>query len=218
MTTSHARALVALALVIALPLGCRQILGIEDRELDTSLTDGGTDGGSLSCASYCTSIMATCTDTHQQYASEAACEALCATFPVGAITDTGTNSLGCRMREVTAIAESQELDGCIGAGPGGAGVCGSNCDAFCAGVSALCTAQFTDLGGTTESCLAACQQVPDCGGYDADPNRNDDSMQCRLFHLTSAAVDKNTHCPHTIGEDGKCTPADAGGSTCDAGM
>src|SRR5262249_47784895 len=89
-------------------------------------------------------------------------------------------------------------------GPGGNGTCGNNCDAFCVVALAVCPQDFADM----EACSAACTQLPtDCGPYHVvqgvTPDTN--SIQCRIYHVDSATLDAETHCPHVKG-DGLCPP------------
>lgn len=203
MIARHAlRALVALSALAGAFLGCRNIIGVQERTLDE-----------VTCENYCSLVTSVCTGAHQQYASEAICLKMCPTFPVGTLDDSQKNTLGCRVREVKAIQDNGETDSCVGAGPGGAGICGSNCEAYCTSMDTLCPTQFATFEATGDAgCVSLCQNgILDCGGYDADASRNDDTMQCRLFHLTSAAGDSVTHCQHTIGQGGKCDePLDGG--------
>lgn len=204
------RALAVVGALIAIPLGCRGVLGIEEREFDSTLADGGD--GALSCAAYCAEVAEACTGSHQQYASEEACLKLCKTFPAGTLADETGHTLGCRINAAKEVKATGEVEGCLAAGPGGSGVCGTNCQAYCTSVEALCPTQFATFAG---KCLDRCGDVPDCKDYQADPLRNDDSIQCRLFHVSSAAVGPGTHCPHTIAV-GKCG-GDADGGLTDAG-
>jgi hypothetical protein len=183
----------------AVPLGCRQVLGIEAR---------GSDD--LTCELYCNSIATACTgaDDDLQYGSTAACLALCATFPVGTLQDNGPNSLGCRIRQVGLVGGAEGV--CAGAGPGGDGYCGSNCQSFCHSAVQICPMDFA----SEADCLAVCANIPDCSPpdppYFVDPNMttlpNVNSIQCRLYHLTSASLDPVTHCPHVLGI-GYCSPS-----------
>jgi len=206
-----ARTLIAVSVLTAAFAGCRAIIGVQEREL--------TDAGALSCESYCSLVTDVCTGAHQQYASAAICKELCATFPVGTLDDANTNTLGCRIREAEAIRDNGEVALCTAAGPGGDGICGSNCEAYCTGLEQLCASQFASFSAPDAgSCVPNCKtQIADCGGYAADATRNDDTMQCRLFHLTSAAGDAVTHCPHTIGQEGVCADPVADAGACEGG-
>lgn len=175
--------------------GCRGIIGVEERELvdDTS--------SALSCETYCSSVEGSCDEDFPQYASPTACMKMCATFPTGTLDDKGVNTLGCRLGVSEDIFDTGETNTCDGAGPLGKTLCGTPCEAYCESLSALCPEEFATFDG---DCLNECAKVPTACTYTADATRNDDSIQCRMFHLTSAAVDPGTHCPHAIA-DGHCT-------------
>lgn len=206
MTRSLIRAFVALGMVMAIPLGCRNIIGVEERVL--------TDASSASsdCTAYCTLIQEKCTGDNQQYASQTACEKMCATFDPGSADDGNTDSLACRKRVLDNGVDVGEVD-CAGAGPTGHLQCGSICDVYCKSLELLCIEQFSTYGG---NCLTDCAAFTDCGDYTANDSRDDDSIQCRFFHLNSASVDPETHCPHSIAinhcHDATTAPAACGGS------
>lgn len=194
LSSKHGFALIALLTGLsALPLGCRGIIGVEER---TFLEE-------VSCEHYCDLIQEQCTGEDVQYASTEACVAMCATFELGAIGDVEKNSVGCRVRVLNTIAENKEVELCKSLGPSGGGLCGSDCDAYCRSIEALCPKQFATFEG---ECATKCPKFQACGGFVADADRNDDSLQCRVFHLTSASLDPTTHCPHSIAE-GHCFEA-----------
>jgi hypothetical protein len=203
------RALAAFALsagiVAGAALGCRAVLGIEDR---------GDDA--LTCDAYCTAIAKACTGDKLQYESNDACMKLCATFPVGTTSDMSGNTLGCRLNEANAL--NQTGDGvCAAAGPGGDGICGSNCESFCTSVAVICPGDFKSQA----ECRLACARIPDaqCPAFFVVPDviPNVDSIQCRIYHLSAATINPMEHCPHTLGVD-LCVPVADGGVPCtDAG-
>jgi hypothetical protein len=212
------RIVLAAILAAGLPIACRSILGIEERELDPALVDGGQDGASdpLSCEAYCAAVAVACTGENLQYRSTAACLGLCQTWPVGTLADTTGDTLGCRINQTTVAGNTGERSDCAGAGPGGNGICGTNCASFCASLAIVCP---TDYDGSAADCMTDCGRLPSCGDYHVDPAQDpdDDTVQCRLFHLTSATQSATTHCPHAMGLI-KCIPPDGGSATCpDAG-
>jgi hypothetical protein len=197
-------ALFVLALVAAfVPLGCRQILGIQD---------DGSDA--LTCEAYCSVIAQACTGDETQYDSTDACMGLCKTFPVGTLDDMSGDTLGCRINQANTILQAH--DGvCAAAGPPGAGICGTDCDSFCNGVAQVCPNDFK----TQIACKAACLLIPDaqCPSFFVNtsaPPPDYDSLECRFYHLTAATLDPTEHCPHTLGENGFCTPIALGGNAC----
>lgn len=188
MTARHA--LAALLLLLSLPLGCRGVLGIERND-------------TRDCPSYCANIQSTCTGKEEQWADEAVCLAYCRKIEPGELSARTGNSLACRMNALVDDLTSEGID-CLAAGPGGAGTCGSNCVSYCVGLADLCGPLFgTRFNNDTNACLDECAQFVDCGDYRADPNRNDNTLQCRLFHLSSAALNAGVHCPHAVGQ-GMC--------------
>lgn len=173
----------AAALFLALPFGCRGILDIEEPQF----------ADRVSCVAYCDLIESACADEHRQYQKDA-CLTLCPTFPRGALGQAG-HTLACRVEVLEDIIKTGELVSCDGAGPAGHNACGTKCDVYCDSMEELCPAQFATFKG---DCLDECRKIADCGGYFADPDRNDDTLQCRLYHLASASLDR-IHCPHTVG-------------------
>ena len=92
---------------------------------DTNVGDSGSDAGiTVDCATYCTRITAACTTTHAQYTTMATCMTQCAAamWTVGAATDTGGNTLGCRIYHAGAAMADPAMH-CDHAGPLGGGVC-----------------------------------------------------------------------------------------------
>lgn len=184
---------------------CNAVLGIEERAFDPSLA-GDQDGGTLSCETYCEVVLAACTDDLAVYASLDTCLETCKLLPLGTADDTNVNTIGCRLRLAQAAAKTNEKeDYCPYAGPGGGGRCGTNCEGYCAVMLPVCPETFD----SAEACAAACEHVPDQGVYSVlVPNVN--TIQCRLYHLTSSTVDPVGHCSHAAGEL-KCCDHPAGG-------
>ena len=143
---------------------------------------------------------------------------LCSTFQVGTLDDTKKNTLGCRMRVLETSQAMIEDSDCAAAGPGGDGTCGSNCDSLCASMQVVCPASFESVG----DCTAACTPLLDCGTYHVLASTpNDSTVQCRLYHISAAALGLDTadggdttsqtkHCPHAAGETECLYDADAG--------
>jgi len=171
---------------------CALVLGIEERELvqDTSVT----------CEHYCSVTMQNCTAAVAQYASIDSCLGTCNQLNLGRLGDQNVDTVGCRLRNADLAEQTGEkADYCVNAGPGGNGSCGSNCESYCKIMAGVCPEQFA----TEQECMTACATVPDHGNYNIGVPY-EDSIQCRLYHLTSATVD-TTHCPHAAGII-KCIP------------
>jgi hypothetical protein len=175
----------------------------------------------LDCNSYCTNITANCTGANAQYPDMAHCMGTCSKFPVGALTDTGgQNTLGCRLyhsQNAAKPGQTPEVH-CPHAGPGGAaisnaadtlaGVCGDPCTSFCTLEIATCGSLDTPIAGITAQYQNAAACMTSCGtgttGYSKANTYSltamGDSLACRLYHVTNAAVSAGAaamHCPHT---------------------
>lgn len=146
------------------------------------------------CERYCTTLEANCTGVEAQYSSHATCVAACAAFPQGTIGEMSGNSLECRAYHADAAAADATTH-CVHAGPGGAGVCGGNCEGFCEIVLASCTGA-DEAYATLGDCTTACGAFTDTEKYDAS-DMTGDSLACRLYHATVATTDPATHCGHT---------------------
>lgn len=182
------------------------------------LTDGGTTAGdtgeptsgestadptgvvALDCATYCSTITANCTGERTQYGNDPFCQAACAAFPAGTLDDMAGNTLGCRIYHAGA-AQADPTVHCVHAGPGGAGACGTNCEGFCA--IAMSATACPDAWPDNAACLAACGTFDDSEPYDAT-DLGGNTLACRLYHATAAAVDPVTHCPHVKGDSMPC--------------
>ena len=177
----------------------------------------------LNCTDYCANITQNCTGANSQYVDMAHCTGTCGKFTPGALTDQGgQNTLGCRLyhsQNAAKAGQTPEVH-CPHAGPGGAAistaatqpaVCGDACTSFCTLEIATCGSLDTPIAGIPAQYqnLAACMTA--CGGGTTGFNKsktyvvspatsNGDSLACRLYHLTNAAVSAaaaTTHCPHT---------------------
>lgn len=203
---------------------CRQALGIEDAEVDpslshaskgggatTDLTAGAAPGGASSdgaggaadtfdiCEHYCTAVTQNCRGAFAVYTSLDSCLHVCAALPEGMPGDRTGNSVQCRLH-AAEVATDEVPHYCPIAGPGGNGVCGSNCESLCQLRDRLCASYKT---GDTAACLQACAKLPDLGTYSTDLSAKQyggPHVQCRLYHLSAAAADDaELHCTHVDG-------------------
>lgn len=147
------------------------------------------------CTDYCNTIQSACTGSLQQYFSLQACLDSCKTLPPGTAADASGNTIGCRAYHAGA-AVSVPNPHCYHAGPGGAGVCGTDCDGFCTIAQASCT-------GVNQSFSSFANCTGQCAGFPTAPPyssmiTNGDSFACRMYHLTSATQQPATHCSHII--------------------
>jgi hypothetical protein len=166
----------------------------------TSGTGGTASASAPDCATYCDEIMASCTGTHAQYSDAATCKASCAAFPLGKSGDVSGDTLGCRVYHV-GVAKTDPTH-CTHAGPGGDGLCGTNCQGFCDIAMKACPAVYTDAA----ACAADCATFKDDVAYDAAVATGD-SLACRLYHLTVASVTPDPHCGHINSSSPTCVAA-----------
>lgn len=229
-----------LVLALLLAASCRQVLGIEEAELDPTLTAAGTasdplesagqpaeggaagaggssggaaggtgvpsEGGAAGaaapslCERYCELVAQHCTGPFAVYTSDAACLAVCQSLPAGTEGDGNVNSVHCRLRAAQA-ARDEVAHYCAGAGPGGNGVCGSNCEGLCTLRRAVC-APYGVVEGS--ACQKDCAALEDLGGYSTAVDAQHYSgahVQCRLYHVSAAPLaDTEKHCGHAAGD------------------
>jgi hypothetical protein len=159
---------------------------------------GGSSGQDASaptlCERYCTTVMTNCTEANAVYASEITCLAVCAKLAEGSPGDETGDTVECRITQAV-LAETTGEPGfsCPAAGPGGNGVCGSNCEAYCELMDAICPS-FIDA-----SCLDVCEAVPDNGAFNVSI-QGGNTIQCRFYHVSAATQSPAFHCPHAAGE------------------
>jgi hypothetical protein len=161
------------------------------------------------CADYCEDIMTGCTEDLLQYRDMAQCMKVCSYFPEGELSSNeDDNTVACRLRAASRAryAGGTELVAyCREAGPGGDGTCGSNCDGYCTLMMGVCTAKAAGnfRYDSADECLQVCDDLPlGSVSYSVlDPEVSDGNhVQCRLFHVTSAAMlDAEEHCEHAMG-------------------
>jgi hypothetical protein len=175
-------------------VGCQQIIGIEDRTQDPQLKSGGTSApASAQCQAYCKEIQDGCTGEFAQYSSMDTCLGVCKQFAEGDPGNPTGNNLACRKQQAgLAVSTGETNVHCKQAGPGGAGVCGSNCESYCFLYEKVCPDDFA----LVPNCVSACAGVRDVGSFDVKVNHDGDNIQCRLVHTSSATVDKEGHCWH----------------------
>lgn len=164
-------------------------------DASTGLADDGA------CALYCGTIVAACVGDVAQYPGAETCLHACRALPPGLPGDLAGNSLACR-RAHAGLAVDDPAAHCAHAGPGGAGVCGSNCEGFCAIATVTCPEEHPDR----DACLAACAGFADVEPYDIGDAAGD-TLACRLYHLVVAAADPQAalaHCPHTTAASPPC--------------
>jgi hypothetical protein len=161
---------------------------------------GGTgDDEPALCERYCLTVTESCSGTFAVYTSLATCREVCRALPPGQAGDTRGNSVECRLH-AARVASNEPAHYCPTAGPGGNGVCGSNCEGLCRIRASVCGA-FVEADEAT--CLSDCEELPDLGHYSTDVKAGQyggPHVQCRLYHVSAAALeDAEQHCPHVDG-------------------
>jgi hypothetical protein len=198
---------------LVLALGCAQIFGIDEAcVLDDAC------GVDRICSEYCGRIRDKCIETPQYDFEKPECESLCPFFPRAAdgATD-AADTLECRLAR--ASSDTGETRDCYAAGRGGQEGCGSNCEAYCSLMQAVCPANFANFDPSSEgadadaaACKLECARLRDTRVYDPSnageaDNAGDPTVQCRLWHLGAAAIDvarngtdmQTAHCGHAAG-------------------
>jgi len=197
---------------------CQTIAGIEDRHYEASNAGAAGSGGqgqpvaSPECVEYCnkaktvcqTALDGTTVPSGILYLSDEACLATCRQMPLQGMNK---NSVACRMQQLRFVDTGEdEPRYCANAGPGGNGVCGSNCENYCQLFKAACGEEFEKYAPTSEGddgmevCVSKCLGLEDTMLFDstksASGNYYGDTLQCRLVHTSSSLLDPMTHCSH----------------------
>jgi hypothetical protein len=139
----------------------------------------------------------------------ATCTAVFNTFPDGPVSNaSAANDRGCRQYHGQAAVAIDDTH-CPHSGPSGGGVCGGATSsrsswAILSGISA-CTANFSYLNVSVKAAFGAWNAsdllaiVPlgtGIGSFSTTSNTGSDDDLCRIYHLTVATQDPNTHCDH----------------------
>ena len=180
---------------------------------------GGSTQTRVSATEYCTLAEQSCTnpcaanvpcpDDLSLYLGRGYCLKVCESLEPGVYlgrdgeqTADG-NTQACRLREVTAASNltSDKVEHCAQAGPGGNGVCGDDCESYCALMDKFCAPKFEQF--TDPNCLANCRGLSPEKRTDsratlfgAVRHHDGDTLQCRIMHASSASIAPQTHCWH----------------------
>ncbi len=161
--------------------GCQSIAGIEDRHYEPAVQASDT------CRTYCDDVMKACTGANAAYATKNDCLRVCAELPSGEAQK--DNSIECRAQQASLATQSGEpASDCPGAGPFGADICGSSCQALCTFLGVACPKK---LEGITD-CATSCSGLREDKVYDLSKLGSGDDVECRLNYAVQAlADDKN---------------------------
>lgn len=176
--------------------------------IDAEIDGGGTTDGAIdappagaTCNDYCNAITNNCAGTNVMYSSATTCVAACSLFPLGSMGAQTGNTLECRQLHAQ-LAASAPATHCAHAGPGGAGVCGADCEGYCTLVMGACTganAQYTSM----VSCMNSCSSFSTSPPYSAGVSSGN-SLACRLYFATIAIQQPAVHCPHVAPTSTTC--------------
>lgn len=169
---------------------------------DAESDEPADDEPSPECTEYCERVMENCTDEFAVYASEETCLAVCALLP---LSSDGSNTVECRSEQARLAGSTGERNvHCPPAGPGGStsrggGGCGTNCESYCF-LQPLACGDTDQLVIEANECLRRCRALPDERSFNAVTHHDGDNVQCRLVHISSAALGPTAaaqHCWHS---------------------
>lgn len=214
--------------LLVLLVGC----GDHGKSADDSASGSDSDSASEaaevpSCTEYCTEMHEVCAAEafHRDGACLQWCNSETAPVPVGELTDTAVDTLGCRMNHLAQAAatddEATRAEHCANASAAGGDTCGSWCDVYCRQGVATCSAANDAYTPGRETyfdedpdadpyaiCEAACTDFPTevlDGVSQVDQHFGyGDTVQCRLHHQQGAIIEGETgdrnafalHCGH----------------------
>ena len=189
---------------LAYALGCEAVAGIEERKFDDAGaggqgndTDASTEPEPPSelCEEYCETVLEGCSGEFAVYTGLATCYGVCALLDEGDELEPFGNNVQCRLAQAKdAIASREPQAHCEAAGPGGDDLCGPNCESYCHLFEEACPEEFEAV----ENCEAKCEGLRDVNRLDVVIDHDGDSLQCRLVHISSATVDPEEHCNHSL--------------------
>jgi hypothetical protein len=148
---------------------------------------------SMTCEQYCEAVMQACEGDNAVYVNVAVCLAVCAQLEAGDALEPHGNTLACRAAHAR-LARSEPDAQCAAAGPGGAGSCGSDCEAYCALYPRICPDE-ADAQGSAD-CLVGCEALVDQDRFNVVADHGGDTVECRLVHVSAAAIEPSVHCAH----------------------
>jgi len=226
--------LIMLCAALGAAAGCQKLIGAEERTLveaedddagtsdagDAAAGDAGADEhpSEEACADYCTDINEVCAPTSAlaAYRSADYCPAVCGQLITSGNPSSKTgNNFECRLDQLAKArilfedTPSEATGNCRAAGPGGDNTCGTNCESYCQLYANIC-ADF----GPNADCATICPKLRDDPSFNATTafGGGVDTIQCRLAHLSAAAIEPKPHCQHAAlvpTYDDPCNPAAA---------
>jgi hypothetical protein len=188
----------AIALLLAL-LGCESIAGVQD----VTFLAGP-------CPEYCDTVLEACPEPYSVYQDRNTCLHVCALLDQGKGTGPA-NTVACRLaqaRQAVNVQGSDKGGFCTAAGPSGGTHCTTNgepdCEGYCTIYSQVCSskAEAEPQVSNVPDCIKRCKAVqPLPGGqysaFEIEHPDNDtqlDTLACRLYYASAAAVDPAANC------------------------
>src|SRR5262249_236935 len=136
---------------------------VEERVFDPQLA---------TCTEYCDVVERKCPDPYKVYDRHDACMAVCQQMDPGDYLggSDNKNTLACRLQKVETLEFDPETE-CPQVGPGGGGVCGNDCEAFCKLRQQICTdvpnQTYEEDLSSTDTCLHNCNALPNLASFNA---------------------------------------------------
>jgi hypothetical protein len=177
--------------------------------------------GEPTCEDYCAVNIAACKDEHEVYDNLEQCKAACKSFEPGTLAVyTNENTLACRKyHSYNAAVYANPGLHCPHSGPGGAGVCGDDCESLCKLIELGCPGEYEEeYDGSASKCEMACDTARKAdpmymGGmkYSVANAKLGHAFSCRMYHATIATVltnDDAFECGVAIGKQACPFPED----------
>lgn len=171
---------------------CQNIAGVEEVEFL------GDDTPSPACADYCDVVSEACKGDLSVYEDRATCEATCRAFDASDPSEEA-DTLACRLAQAhlarRADSTSEKAAHCPAAGPGGGSACKtqserSDCEGYCSLYMDACDSIRLDWGFDNKlECIQKCEVLRPGGEYSAHEPPVGDTLACRLFYASRAALD-----------------------------
>ncbi len=171
----------------------------DTEESDASDESEPVNTDSALCKKYCDEALAVCTGEYELFKTKGSCLSVCALLdegPADLKEAPNTNTVACRY--VALQGAKLEVDECQGAAVASQ-ICGTPCQTYCKIQPDVCGDVPTEIKLEQDDCEHQCEGVPMTPSFSMVDNYTDDSIQCRLIHLVTAAAGTEfttQHCPH----------------------
>jgi hypothetical protein len=162
------------------------------------------------CDDFCAKVMENCTAENAVYSSVESCTAVCSWLSTRESPEASGsgNTLSCRIDILNKVGlDFEGSTDCPALGPGGHGICGSDCESYC-------SLQETACGPIDQArrdlCTHGCPGLANPDRFNAETGLDKDNLQCRLAHLAEALVsDQAGNC-----RQAEVRPPEGGDSDC----